>query len=98
MICFVILGPSFLVVGAGLRPALRNAYILIISQKRVKESLSKLIHVPFKLESLGSQIIFFDPEEDYSVEEMARENQSPRIFHELTSLEEPARNFLPKLD
>ena len=37
------------------------------SQKKVRESLKKLIYVPFKFEHGGSQIIFFDKEEDYSL-------------------------------
>jgi D-glycero-alpha-D-manno-heptose-7-phosphate kinase len=35
-------------------------------QKKVRARLKKLIHVPFKFEQGGSQIIFFDPEEDYT--------------------------------
>ena len=35
-------------------------------QKKVRKSLEKLIYVPFKFEHDGSQIIFFDKEEDYS--------------------------------
>lgn len=35
-------------------------------QKKVKDRLSRLIHVPFKFEFRGSQIIFFEPEEDFS--------------------------------
>ncbi len=38
------------------------------SQKKVRESLKKLIYVPFKFESQGSQIIFFDRQEDYTNE------------------------------
>ena len=38
----------------------------------IQERLAKLIHVPFKFEFCGSQIIFFDREEDYSAEERAR--------------------------
>jgi len=38
------------------------------SQKKVRESLKKLIYVPFKFESQGSQIIFYDAQEDYSSE------------------------------
>ena len=44
-------------------------------QDRVRERLSKLIYVPFKFEFSGSQIIFFDQEEDYSDEEKIRANQ-----------------------
>jgi D-glycero-alpha-D-manno-heptose-7-phosphate kinase len=36
------------------------------NQKKVRESLKNLIYVPFKFEHEGSQIIFFDQEEDYS--------------------------------
>jgi D-glycero-alpha-D-manno-heptose-7-phosphate kinase len=36
-----------------------------VAQKRVRQSLRHLVHVPFHFESSGSQIIFFDPEEDY---------------------------------
>lgn len=35
-------------------------------QKKVKENLNKLIHVPFKFEPHGSQIIFYDQQENYS--------------------------------
>jgi D-glycero-alpha-D-manno-heptose-7-phosphate kinase len=41
-------------------------------QKHVKAKLSKLLHVPFKFEYSGSQIIFFDPEQDYSALDKAR--------------------------
>jgi D-glycero-alpha-D-manno-heptose-7-phosphate kinase len=42
-----------------------------------------LIYVPFKFESSGSQIIFFDPEQDYSREEKARVFQPDFVFREL---------------
>jgi D-glycero-alpha-D-manno-heptose-7-phosphate kinase len=54
-------------------------------QTAVKRRLSKLIYVPFKFESSGSQIIFFDPEQDYSREEKARILQSDLVFRELAS-------------
>lgn len=44
-------------------------------QNRIKEKLSKLICVPFQFEFSGSQVIFFDPEEDYSTQERERANQ-----------------------
>lgn len=53
-------------------------------QSKVREELNKLIHVPFKFESSGSQIIFFDPEEDYAAEERARAHQPIQAFRELT--------------
>ena len=55
------------------------------SQSKVKERLSKLIHVPFKFESSGSQIIFFDAEEDYAAEDSARANQSIDAFQKLAA-------------
>jgi D-glycero-alpha-D-manno-heptose-7-phosphate kinase len=36
------------------------------NHKKVKENLRKLIHVPFKFEPHGSQIIFYDQQESYS--------------------------------
>lgn len=52
-------------------------------QQKVRERLNMLIHVPFKLEFSGSQIIFFDLEEDYSAEEKARAAQTVQVFREL---------------
>jgi D-glycero-alpha-D-manno-heptose-7-phosphate kinase len=52
-------------------------------QARVRRRLNKLIYVPFKFESSGSQIIFFDPEQDYSREEKARVSQPDFVFREL---------------
>ena len=49
----------------------------------VRESLSSLIHVPLNFEFSGSQIIFYDQEEDYSAEERARAGQSVASFREL---------------
>jgi D-glycero-alpha-D-manno-heptose-7-phosphate kinase len=54
-------------------------------QTIVKRRLHKLIYVPFTFESSGSQIIFFDPEQDYSREEKARIFQSDLVFRELSS-------------
>lgn len=53
-------------------------------QMKVRERLNKLIHVPFKFEFSGSQIIFFDPEEDHSAQDRARANQPIQAFQELT--------------
>jgi D-glycero-alpha-D-manno-heptose-7-phosphate kinase len=41
------------------------------AQTRVRERLQTLIRVPFKFDFGGSQIIFFDPEEDHSAHERA---------------------------
>jgi len=57
-------------------------------QDRVKLRLSKLIHVPFKFEFTGTQIVFFDPEVDYSAEDELRSNQTTNSFRELTTVSE----------
>ncbi len=59
--------------------------------KEVKEKLNRLIYVPFKFEFSGSQIIFFDAEEDYSAEERIRSNQSISAFRELVPLQNRTR-------
>lgn len=58
-------------------------------QREVREKLNKLIYVPFKFEYSGSQIIFFNAEEDYSAEERARADQSIRAFRELSHTQDP---------
>ena len=52
-------------------------------REKVREKLSKLIHVPFRFETSGSQIIFFDPEADYSAAETARAACTMEAFEEL---------------
>jgi D-glycero-alpha-D-manno-heptose-7-phosphate kinase len=54
-------------------------------QNRVKEILSGLIYVPFKFESMGSQIIFFDPQEDYAELEREAAKRPIQPFQELES-------------
>jgi D-glycero-alpha-D-manno-heptose-7-phosphate kinase len=53
-------------------------------QQEVREKLSKLIHVPFKFEFSGSQIIFFEPQEDYSELDKSRASEQIAAFRELT--------------
>lgn len=52
-------------------------------QNAVQGKLNKLIHVPFKFEFSGSQIILFDREQDYSAEERARAGGPLLAFREL---------------
>ena len=52
-------------------------------QDAIKRGLSRLVHVPFKFESSGSQIVFFDPEQDYAKEERARARGGQKRFREL---------------
>jgi D-glycero-alpha-D-manno-heptose-7-phosphate kinase len=54
------------------------------AQEALREKLSKLIYVPFKFEFSGSQIIFFDQENDYAAEERVRAKQRIQAFQELT--------------
>ena len=58
-----------------LRPARRH--------EAIRERLGKLLYVPFKFEFGGSQIIFFDREEDYSAEDQARSARQIDAFREL---------------
>jgi D-glycero-alpha-D-manno-heptose-7-phosphate kinase len=48
----------------------------------VREALRGLLDVPFRLESSGSQIVFFDPEQDYSAQDRQRAEQPLRAFRE----------------
>ena len=56
-------------------------------QKEIREKLNTLIHVPFKIEFSGSQIIFFDSEEDYSREEEDRAARSIQSFQEMSPMQ-----------
>ena len=52
-------------------------------QAAVRLALHQLIDVPFQFEHSGSQIIFFEPERDYSLEEQRRAEQTVSPFREL---------------
>ena len=52
-------------------------------QDEVKAKLARLIQVPFEFEFSGSQIIFFDPEEDFAAHDLARSKQQIEAFSEL---------------
>jgi D-glycero-alpha-D-manno-heptose-7-phosphate kinase len=54
----------------------------------VRQRLNHLIHVPFEFETAGSQIIFYEPGEDYLAQETARNNQVIRPARELNPTEE----------
>jgi len=54
-------------------------------QEAVRQRLRGLLHVPFRFEASGSQIIFFDHETDYAAEDVSREG--PRTFRELRDVE-----------
>jgi len=52
-------------------------------QDRVRKQFSKLIEVPFEFEFSGSQVIFFDVEEDFSQHDQARSRRKIDAFKEL---------------
>jgi D-glycero-alpha-D-manno-heptose-7-phosphate kinase len=52
-------------------------------QKAVKATFSKLLHVPIRFDFSGSQIVVFDPDQDYSLVEQERETRSIQAFREL---------------
>ncbi len=52
-------------------------------QLRVRAALQGLVHVPFRFEHNGSQIVYFEPEEDYAAEDYARVAQNVLAFREL---------------
>ena len=56
-------------------------------QAAVREKLNKLVFVPFQFEFTGSQIIFFDPEEDYSAAEKDRASQTVNPFRENSEMQ-----------
>ena len=56
-------------------------------QAKVREALSQYIHVPFKFEQSGSQIIFYEPEKvDYSEAEKDRSGREIIAFRELENV------------
>jgi D-glycero-alpha-D-manno-heptose-7-phosphate kinase len=52
-------------------------------QAKVKEVLKDLIHVPFKFEFAGSQVVFFDHDRKYHTEDRRRASQKVQAFREL---------------
>jgi D-glycero-alpha-D-manno-heptose-7-phosphate kinase len=50
---------------------------------KVRKALGKLLHIPFRFDFHGSQIIFYGPGEDYTEAEKDRENRAIRAFREL---------------
>jgi D-glycero-alpha-D-manno-heptose-7-phosphate kinase len=56
------------------------------SQAQLKERFNKLVHVPFKFEFSGSQIIFCDRENEYPEEEKVRGSKPIQGFRELTEI------------
>lgn len=74
-------------IGGKLTGAGGGGFLLLFAQPErhaeIRERLDQLLCVPFQFELSGSQIIFFDPQEDYSDLERARASRSPVVFREL---------------
>jgi D-glycero-alpha-D-manno-heptose-7-phosphate kinase len=74
-------------VGGKLLGAGGGGFILLFvppeNQDRVRRQFSKLIEVPFEFEFSGSQIIFFDVEEDFAKHDQARSRRRIEAFSEL---------------
>jgi D-glycero-alpha-D-manno-heptose-7-phosphate kinase len=74
-------------IGGKLLGAGGGGFLLIFAppakQSKIAKQLSGLIHVPFNFEFTGSQIIFYDLEEDYSRHDKARRKQQIGAFREL---------------
>jgi len=64
-----------------------GGFLLIFAPRskhaKIKDVLNNLIHVPFKFEFGGSQVIFYDLEEDYSEHDKMRSEQQVGAFREL---------------
>lgn len=51
-------------------------------QRGVREALNALIHVPFSFETSGSEVIFYEPDQDYSTAEADNVGRDIREFRE----------------
>ncbi len=79
-------------VGGKLLGAGGGGFLLLFAppecQARIRERLEHHLFIPFQFEFTGSQIIFFDREEDYTAAEADRASHAIHGFHELTADEE----------
>ena len=74
-------------IGGKLTGAGGGGFLLLFAEperhEQIKRELDTLIHVPFNFEFTGSQIIFYDQEQDYSDAERCRDGKVPVAFREL---------------
>jgi len=59
-------------------------------QPAVREKLTNLLHVPFQFEKAGSQVIFYDRDQDYSAAEADNKSRNLDQFRELDEVEATA--------
>jgi len=60
-------------------------FVPLDHQLAVRSALNDILYIPFKFEYSGSQIIFFDREQEYLAEEQARSGKAPLVFREMVS-------------
>lgn len=82
-------GQKYGAIGGKIAGAGGGGFLLLFvppsAQERMRKVLKEFIYVPFKLESSGSQIIFYEPaQEDYSILDRERAASSIRPFREAT--------------
>lgn len=74
-------------IGGKLTGAGGGGFLLLFAKpekhEAIRAELSELIHVPFKFDFTGSQIIYYEPQSDYSAYEQSRAAQTIRPFREL---------------
>lgn len=74
-------------IGGKLTGAGGGGFLLLFAepdrQAAVKQALGERLHVPFRFETAGSQVIFYEPEADYEEVEEARRLNEPAAFKEL---------------
>ncbi|MFN0052106.1 MAG: kinase [Planctomycetales bacterium] len=58
-------------------------FVPLERQAAVRERLRNLVHVPFRFDAAGTQIIFFEAGEDYAALDQERSGQSLSAFREL---------------
>jgi D-glycero-alpha-D-manno-heptose-7-phosphate kinase len=61
-------------------------FVPVERQESVRMALNKLIHVPFSFDYNGSQIVYFQHEEDFSNIEVERNQHDIKPFRELSEL------------
>lgn len=83
-------------VGGKLLGAGGGGFILLFvppnKQAKVRKRLSRLIEVPFQFEFSGSQIIFYDIEEDFAKHDRARAHGRLAQFRELDAESQPPKS------
>lgn len=60
-------------------------------QRAVRERLDRLIHVPFAFERGGSQVIFYDRDQDYTAAEADNKSRNLTAFREIDELALPTQ-------